>query len=570
MDRIWVKDLQVGQRAVGTYVVARKQQATGKNGKTFLKLLLQDKTGQVDARVWNDAEQIAALFEAGDRVLVEGQVGSFQRLPQLTIERLEKAGDDLPAEDFAYEAPARPAEERRAAGGAAGGESQYQALRAELVRVSDPHVRALLLSFLDDPEVVSKLRRAPASREANHAYPGGLLEHILSCVRLAARLADHYPMADRDLLLAGSFLRDIGKTAALSPEKGGGHTDEGLLVGSAAIGAAWIRERAGVISGFPKELELHLMHLVLADGGSSDAAPKTLEAHLVHAIAGLDAGLNAMLGQMAKSPGGGRWTQPQKAHESQLWKAPAPTEGGKRRGAPAKGLGKQRASRKERDAEGTATGTAAVERPRKERAPRERGAERPGRDAVAGAAPDAAANATETARPQGGGERRGPKILKPAGAGKAPPAEKLTFKPFSAFTGEGEAAPEAPALEPAQGVSEDDTSTPAAGFPADQGAPSSGPEDSVASTATVAENAGSAEASAAPSSPAPEPSPTAEESSAASPAPEPSPTAQSSAPAEAPPEPRPAATTEAATTDPAPTVQESWKTPAPDEEPKPE
>ena len=106
MDRSWVKDIQMGQRAAGVYAVARKQQAMGKNGKPFLKVLLQDKTGQLDARVWNQAEELAGLFEAGDRVRVEGQVASFQGRPQLTIEAIEKSPDVSNPEDFAYEAPA--------------------------------------------------------------------------------------------------------------------------------------------------------------------------------------------------------------------------------------------------------------------------------------------------------------------------------------------------------------------------------------------------------------------------------------------------------------------------------
>ncbi|AKU90453.1 3'-5' exoribonuclease YhaM family protein [Vulgatibacter incomptus] len=453
MDRLWVKDVEAGRRAEGVFLVARKQQATGKNGKVFLKLLLQDKTGQLDARVWNTTDEVLGAFEAGDRVEVGGQVGSFQGRPQLTVEKIEKSLAELDPADFAFEAPAveAPAAERDGA---------FQALRGELHRVSDPHVRALLLSFVDDPGIASKLRRAPAAKEIHHAYPGGLLEHILSCVRLAGRLADQYPMADRDLLIAGAFLHDIGKVSELSYDKGAtGYTDEGRLIGHLVMTATWIAERARAITGFPKELELHLVHMVLAHHGrleyGSPKLPMTLEAFLVHALDEIDSRVNAMLGQMARSPGQ-RWAEPQKAHERLVWKAPAPTEGGRKRGAPAKGLGKRKGGpeapqekpkekqKREPAPEGgegprRAAGGAQAERPRRERPPREREArEREPREPAA-AEPVAA----EGERPlREGEERRGPKILKRAeGAPKAAGGEKLTFKPFSAFTGGEEPTP---------------------------------------------------------------------------------------------------------------------------------
>jgi len=427
MDRSWVKDIQTGQRATGVFAVARKQQAMGKNGKPFLKVLLQDKTGQLDARIWNQADELASLFEAGDRVRIEGQVASFQGRPQLTIEAIEKSLDESNPEDFAFEPPPAPAQ-------AAPGEASFGALRGELSRVTDPHVRALLSSFLDDPEIAAKLRRAPAAKEIHHARPGGLLEHLLSCVRLAGRLADHYPMADRDLLLAGAFLHDLGKISELNYDRGTTtYTDEGKLVGHLVMTATWIHEKAKAISGFPKEIENHLVHMVLAHHGrleyGSPKLPMTIEAYLVHALDEIDSRIDSMLGQMARSPGA-KWTDPQKTHERMLWKGPAPTEAGRRRGSPAKGWGKTRGERREkREPQGAAEGT--TEAPRRERRMRERGIAEPRLEA----APAAPAEAPALPSVREGGERRGPKILKRAEGGRpAAGGEKLTFKPFSAFT----------------------------------------------------------------------------------------------------------------------------------------
>lgn len=407
MERLWVKDIQIGQAAAGVFLVARKQAGVGRTEKPFLRLTLQDRTGQLDARVWENVEEISSLFEAGDKVRVEGQVGSFQGKPQLTIEKLEKAEGEFAEEDFEYTPPTSSPSR-------GGGEAQVAQLREELARVEDPHVRALLLSFIDDPEIASRLAKAPAAKEIHHAYAGGLVEHILSCVRLARRLADHYPMADRDLLIAGAFLHDIGKIQELSWQKGNiTYTDEGRLVGHLVITAQWIAERAKVITGFPKELELHLTHLVLAHHGrleyGSPKIPHTIEAFLVHALDEIDSRMNQMLGQMARSPGE-KWAEPQKHWERLLWKAAAPTEGGKAKGAPAKGRKKRK-----RRAEGE--GAQAAQREPRAKRTEARGEERPREEKPRRAQP--------------------PKKEGPA----------LTFKPFSALPGQEEEVPATEASE---------------------------------------------------------------------------------------------------------------------------
>ncbi|WP_373047991.1 3'-5' exoribonuclease YhaM family protein [Vulgatibacter sp.] len=447
MDKLWVKDVEEGQRASSVFLVAKKQQATGRNGKTFLKLLLQDKTGHLDARVWHDAETVGATFEQGDFVEAEGQVESFQGKPQLTVERLAKTGEQDRAEfDYnAPEAPAAPQREEPRRGGV--GEAAVQQLRQELARVGDPHVRALLLSFIDDPEIGPRLKRAPAAKEIHHAHPGGLADHMLSCVRLAQRLADQYPMVDRDLLVAGAFLHDLGKVNELSYDKGGtGYTDEGRLVGHLVMTAQWIHERAKTIGGFPRELELHLTHIVLAHHGrleyGSPKLPMTIEAFLVHELDEIDSRVNSWLSHMARSPGE-RWAEPTKGYESLLWKGAMPTEEGRRQGPAWKQLRRGKGEKKKRErgerqqvsaAEAALVPGENVPAPGPERRERR---ERPAREERA---------PREAAQREGGAERRGPgpKILKRAEGGAPRGGEaKLTFKPFSALTEE----PETPGAE---------------------------------------------------------------------------------------------------------------------------
>lgn len=462
MEKLWVKDVQVGQRATGLFLVAKKQQLVGKNEKAFLKLTLQDKTGSLDARVWNNVEELSGRFEANDIVQVDGKVDTFQGRPQLTVEGIEKASAEAVSghdpNDFVLVAPEPPAGRAAPAGAAAGADAALDALRREFERIGDPHVRALVGSFLDDPDIAGKLRRAPAAREIHHAYAGGLAEHLLSCVRLAHRLCDHYPMVDRDLVVAGAFLHDLGKTVELDNSKGGTvYTDEGKLVGHLVITAQWIHERAKVISGFPRELEWHLTHLVLAHHGrleyGSPKVPMTLEAFLVHELDEIDSRMNAFLVQMARDPDE-RWAEPQKAYQREMFKGPAPTEGGKRRGPPARGFGKMRAKRRREvpvaraegetpKAEGAAPG-APAERP--PRPPRRERPERPERrERPEGAA--AAEGGEKPVRP----ERPERAERKERRERPERPGEKLTFKPFAALVSEeGEGgAPETAAPETA-------------------------------------------------------------------------------------------------------------------------
>jgi 3'-5' exoribonuclease len=173
---------------------------------------------------------------------------------------------------------------------------------------------------------------APAAKGVHHAYRGGLADHLLSVMKLANRIADHYPMADRDLLLAGALLHDIGKVKELSYERNFEYSDEGRLVGHLVMTAQKIREKASRIEGFPPALEQHITHLVLAHHGhleyGSPKVPMTLEALLVHLMDLMDSRVQSWLEVMAKE-GNERWTEPNRIVDRHLWKGPLPTLRGK-------------------------------------------------------------------------------------------------------------------------------------------------------------------------------------------------------------------------------------------------
>jgi 3'-5' exoribonuclease len=342
--KVYVRDLREKQPVFTVFRVTRKTRHTARNGKSFLILTFGDRTGEVDGRVFERVEALENTFRQDDYVLVKGQVVSFHGKPQVIADSLERL-DPEPIDAAEFAVPPPPAGEpavtpapRSAAPALPEAKSPDGArtvaqIRELVERVEDGHVKALLLAFLDDPEVVRGLPVSPAGKGVHHAYRGGLAEHILSVMRLSLRVSDHYGVLDRDLMLAGAFLHDIGKLSELAYANGGvGYTDEGRLVGHLVMTAQAIHTKAAAIPDFPKALEHHLTHLVLAHHGQlehgSPKVPATLEAFAVHAIDALDVRLKSWLEVMAKDSNE-TWTEPTRLNERHLWKGPPPTRGGR-------------------------------------------------------------------------------------------------------------------------------------------------------------------------------------------------------------------------------------------------
>ncbi len=457
--KVYAKDLREKDRVHTVFRVTQKNKVTARSGKVFLSLVLADKTGLVDARVFDQVDALESVFAVGDHLLVQGHVINFHGKLQVVLEALERLDPgplDLqefepppeppapatPAEapapqEAASDKPPQPAPEKREEAPAArtgreeGAGARAVAQIREILsdRVHDPYVKQLLLAFLDDPQIAAGLPHAPAAKGVHHAWRGGLAEHLLSVIRLTLRVAEHYPMADRDLLLAGALLHDVMKVAEISSEKGFEYTDEGKLVGHLVMTAQKIREKTLAIPGFPPLLEHHLTHLVLAHHGTlehgSPKVPVTLEAYIVHALDSLDSRIASWLEAMARDPNE-KWTETLRLYERQLWKGPAPTVRGK---TPVEG---RRKSREERRKSKAQQGGAEAPAPRKERPPKER----PPREE----------------RPPK--EGRPPREERPPRPPRDPNTlpQELTFKPFSALTGLASAphseASEAPAPKP--------------------------------------------------------------------------------------------------------------------------
>ncbi len=340
MEKIWAKDVKEGEHVKSLFLVTRKATLTAKSGKTYLAVTFQDKTGELEGRAFDKIEELAALFEEKDAVEAEGTIGTFQGRPQIRLETIVKAdASTLDPTDFEWTPPPEPKKpekpERAAAG--AGEDALWTELLALVDAVADANVKTLIRAFVDDDDVAGRLRRGAAAKTVHHAYPGGLLEHTVSCLKLAHRIADQYPQIDRDLLVAGTFFHDIGKIRELSLEKHAEYSDEGRLVGHLVMAAQWIHDKARR-TGVPRELEHQIVHIVLAHHGrveyGSPRPPMTLEAMIVHYIDDIDSRVNSWLNLMGREGGNRRWTDSNNVYEQPIWRGALPTTQVEKKGPP--------------------------------------------------------------------------------------------------------------------------------------------------------------------------------------------------------------------------------------------
>lgn len=339
MDKIWVKDVKEGERLKSAFLVARKAVNTAKSGKTYLAVTFHDKTGELEGRAFERVEELSAAFDEKDYVEVEGQIGQFQGRPQIRVETLSKLdAAGVETAEFVWAAPPEPRKPERPAPRDEGADASWKELLALVDTIVDPNVKNLVKAFVDDDDVAARLRRAPAAKTIHHAYAGGLLEHTVSCLKLAHRLADHYPQVDRDLLLAGAFFHDLGKVRELQGDRNAEYTDEGRLVGHLVMTAQWIHDKARR-AGVPRDLEHHVVHLVLAHHGKleygSPKVPMTLEALLTHEIDEIDSRVNSWLNLMGKEGGNRRWTSADNIYGQTIWRGALPTVQVEKKGPPA-------------------------------------------------------------------------------------------------------------------------------------------------------------------------------------------------------------------------------------------
>lgn len=260
----YIKELREGDRIAGVYLCKQKQSAVTKNGKAYENVILQDKTGTVDAKIWDPNSQGIDDFDALDYIDLMGDVTSFAGSLQVSIKRSRKAdegsfdpGDYLPVS----------VRDR---------DSMYQEVLALVQSVKNPWLSALLKYYFEQDEAfVRAFKFSSAAKSVHHGFVGGLLEHTLSVAGLCEYYVKMYPYLNRDLLVTSALCHDIGKTKELSAFPVNDYTDDGQLLGHIMIGAEMLHDAIRTIEGFPVKLETELKHCILAHHGELEyGSPK--------------------------------------------------------------------------------------------------------------------------------------------------------------------------------------------------------------------------------------------------------------------------------------------------------
>ncbi|WP_341876811.1 3'-5' exoribonuclease YhaM family protein [Defluviitalea saccharophila] len=277
----YLKDIRDGEQVIGHYLCKQKQTLKSRTGKPYISLKLQDKTGLVDAKIWDIHNEIDE-FEENSFIKIDGVVSVFQGEYQISIRRLRVSmeGEYDPMDYI-------PCTDKDING-------MLEKLRAYIDQVENTYIKKLLQGFFVNDEVfLSKFTYHSAARSVHHSYMGGLLEHTLSVVEYANFLAHYYSSANPDIVVAGAMLHDIGKIEELSDFPMNDYTDLGQLLGHIMIGAEMVGKKISEIKDFPPNLEALIKHCILAHHGEfeygSPKRPKTIEAMIIHCADNTDA-----------------------------------------------------------------------------------------------------------------------------------------------------------------------------------------------------------------------------------------------------------------------------------------
>ncbi len=286
MKKQFVRDLRPGKQVLSFFVLRRKQREPFRDRTRgeFLTLILADRTGEILARVWEDAPTVDQQIEAGQVVKVLGHVEDYLDRWQVIVEKIR------PAREGEYDLTDMiPATERDVA-------QMLEEVRRTVEEVENPHLQQLLRAFFDDPDFVARFSRAPAARRVHHAYLGGLLEHTVEVVSLCRHLLTLYPQIHRDLLLTGALLHDIGKIHEYQYETSIEYSDEGRLLGHVVMSLQMVDRVLAGMPDFPADLALRLRHMLISHHGrhewGSPRRPHTLEAAALHYVEDLSAQVN--------------------------------------------------------------------------------------------------------------------------------------------------------------------------------------------------------------------------------------------------------------------------------------
>ena len=306
----YMNGLHEGETIRNVYLCKGKRSAETRNGKPYDNLLLQDKTGILDGKVWDPNSQGIADYDEKDFIEVYGDVISYNGNLQINIKQIRRAeeGEYDPADYM-------PTTEKNV-------ESMYEELLAYIRQIRSPYLKAVLeYYFVKDEEFIGRFKRHSAAKTVHHSFSGGLLEHTMSVVHLCEYFAGAYPILNRDLLLTAAICHDIGKTKELSSFPDNDYTDEGQLIGHIVIGVEMVDEALRTIPGFPEKLANELKHCIIAHHGEleygSPKKPALAEALALNLADNADAKMQSLT-EIFKGKTGMEWLGFNRLFESNL------------------------------------------------------------------------------------------------------------------------------------------------------------------------------------------------------------------------------------------------------------
>lgn len=313
MAKQFIADIKDRDTVNAVFLVKDKNMAMAKNGKPYMNLRFMDKSGDVDAKIWDNTDVLDKLFDKDDFVQVRGKASVYMNKMQIVVAEIVKIPEEqVHLADFLPESPR-------------GGAEMRQELHEVVAALANPYLRGLMDAFLADEPFMGRYCLAPAAKGMHHVYLGGLLEHSLALVKLAKTIVPLYGGINEDLLVVGALLHDVGKIHEMSFERAFDYTDAGKLLGHITIGVELVEERIRQVEGFPRELAILLKHMLLSHHGQyeygSPKRPKTIEATILNYLDDMDSKINGIRAHIAKeSASSSRWTAHHRLYDRYFFK----------------------------------------------------------------------------------------------------------------------------------------------------------------------------------------------------------------------------------------------------------
>jgi 3'-5' exoribonuclease len=294
MKEFFIRDCakHENQTITTTFVVASKQIKPKKTGDLYIALTLADRTGQIEAKVWDNVQEFLDAFEQDDFIKVKGLLNKYNNRYQLTIHKVRKCEEhEVDFSDYL------PKTEKDV-------DQLWATLRGFVESFNNEQLKALLRTFMNDPEIERCYKCAPAAKTLHHAVVGGLLDHVVSLFTVCDLASRNYPNIDRDLLLSGAFLHDIGKIHELSYARSISYTTSGQLLGHMIIELEMLHAKIAQVPGFSAELKILLEHMIISHHGhyefGSPKLPMFPEALMLHYLDDLDSKMESMRAQFER------------------------------------------------------------------------------------------------------------------------------------------------------------------------------------------------------------------------------------------------------------------------------